>query len=70
MDFKVIFKDAFIEDLEEIVRGISTDNPLAAIALGELLVLCNRYGLPIAARSLGEFQEASEAPAPKAFGAA
>ena len=27
-----------------------------------LLVLCNRYDLPIAARSLGEFQEASEAP--------
>jgi hypothetical protein len=26
------------------------------------LVLCNRYSLPIAARSLGEFQEASEAP--------
>src|SRR5262249_55234790 len=26
------------------------------------LVLCNRYGLAIAARSLGEFQEASEAP--------
>jgi hypothetical protein len=26
------------------------------------LVLCNRYGLPTAARSLGEFQEASEAP--------
>jgi hypothetical protein len=25
-------------------------------------VLCNRYGLPIVARSLGEFQEASEAP--------
>src|SRR5881394_2983852 len=25
------------------------------------LVLCNRYGLPIAARSLGEFQEASKA---------
>ncbi len=25
-------------------------------------MLCNRYGLPIAARSLGEFQEASEAP--------
>src|SRR5436190_14669883 len=25
-------------------------------------VLCNRYGLPIAARSLGEFQEASEVP--------
>jgi hypothetical protein len=28
----------------------------------DFLVLCNRYGLPIAARSLGEFQEASEAP--------
>src|SRR5437868_15230792 len=27
-----------------------------------ILVLCNRYGLPIAARSLDEFQEASEAP--------
>jgi hypothetical protein len=26
------------------------------------LVLYNRYGLPIAARSLGEFQEASDAP--------
>ena len=25
-------------------------------------MLCNRYGLAIAARSLGEFQEASEAP--------
>ena len=25
-------------------------------------MLCNRYGLPIAARSLGEFQEASEEP--------
>src|SRR5947209_19480423 len=31
-------------------------------AAGDLLVLCNRYGLPIAARSVGEFQEASEAP--------
>jgi hypothetical protein len=26
------------------------------------LVLCNRYGLPIAAGNFGEFQEASEAP--------
>src|SRR5438552_4266125 len=31
-------------------------------AAGDILVLCNWYGLPIAARSLGEFQEASEAP--------
>src|SRR5216117_1826804 len=35
----------------------------------ELLVLCNRYGFTIAVRSLGKFQRASEAPAPKAFGA-
>src|SRR5262245_53913644 len=27
-----------------------------------MLVLCNRYGLPMAARTLGEFQGASEAP--------
>jgi len=27
-----------------------------------ILVLCNWYGLPIAATSLGEFQEASEVP--------
>src|SRR6266446_10650510 len=28
----------------------------------ERSVLCNRYGLPIAAKSFGEFQEASDAP--------
>src|SRR5215472_17792246 len=28
------------------------------------LVLCDRYGLAIAARSLGEFQEATKAPVP------
>src|SRR5260370_40833915 len=28
----------------------------------KMLVLCNRYGFTIAARSLGEFQGASEAP--------
>src|SRR6516225_3673920 len=44
--------------------GHKLRNPLAFGhgALNLLLVLCNRYGLPIAARSLGEFQEASEAP--------
>src|SRR5919197_504694 len=35
-------------------------SPLFMKSLNFLLVLCNRYGLPIAARSLGEFQEASE----------
>src|SRR6266550_5078400 len=42
-----------------------SDNPDAQFviaSLGHGLVLCNRYGLPIAARSVGEFQGASEAP--------
>src|SRR5437762_14200853 len=42
-----------------------SDNPDAQFviaSLGHGLVLCNRYGLPMAARSLGEFQGASEAP--------
>ena len=30
MDFKVIFKDSFIEDLEQIVRRIATDDSIAA----------------------------------------
>jgi len=35
---------------------------LAQSSAPSFLVLCNRYGLPIAARSFGEFQEASEVP--------
>ena len=38
MDFKVIFKDSFIEDLERILRTIAVSNPLAARKLGELIV--------------------------------
>ena len=38
MDFKVIFKDAFIEDLERIVRLIAVHNPGAALKLGELII--------------------------------
>jgi plasmid stabilization system protein ParE len=38
MDFKVIFKDSFIEDLERILRTIAVSNPLAALKLGELIL--------------------------------
>jgi toxin ParE1/3/4 len=38
MDFKVIFKDPFLEDLERIVRLIATQNPPAARHFGELVV--------------------------------
>ena len=38
MDFKVIFKDTFLADLERIVRSIAVDNPVAALKLGELIV--------------------------------
>jgi hypothetical protein len=36
-------------------------NKTAVIFWINTLVLCNRYRLPIAARSLGEFQKATEA---------
>jgi plasmid stabilization system protein ParE len=38
MDFKVIFKDTFLADLERIVRLIAVHNPLAAQKLGLLVV--------------------------------
>ena len=38
MDFKVIFRETFIEDLEGIVRSIATHNPEAAHALGEIMI--------------------------------
>jgi toxin ParE1/3/4 len=38
MDFKVIFKDTFLADLERIVRFIAVHNPGAARQLGELIV--------------------------------
>jgi plasmid stabilization system protein ParE len=36
MDFKVIFTDTFVEDLEAIVRFIAASNSSAATDLGEL----------------------------------
>ena len=38
MDFKVIFRDTFIEDLERIVRSIAVHNPAAARKLGEMII--------------------------------
>lgn len=38
MDFKVIFKDTFLADLERIVRMIAVHNPEAARKLGDLIV--------------------------------
>jgi toxin ParE1/3/4 len=38
MDFKVIFKDTFLADLERIVRLIAVHNPDAALKLGDLIV--------------------------------
>jgi plasmid stabilization system protein ParE len=38
MDFKVIFKDTFLADLERIVRLIAVHNPSAAQKLGLLIV--------------------------------
>ncbi len=38
MDFKVIFKDTFLADLERIVRLIAIHNPLAAQKLGLLII--------------------------------
>ena len=38
MDFKVIFKDTFLADLERIVRSIAVDHPAAALKLGDLIV--------------------------------
>jgi toxin ParE1/3/4 len=38
MDFKVVFKDSFLEDLERIVRAVAVDNPGAARKLGEVII--------------------------------
>ena len=38
MDFKVIFKDTFLADLERIVKLIAVHNPLAAQKLGLRIV--------------------------------
>ena len=38
MDFKVIFRDTFLDDLERIVRSIAVHNPPAAYKLGEMII--------------------------------
>ncbi len=38
MDFKVVFKDTFLEDLERVVALIARHNPTAAGRLGELII--------------------------------
>ena len=38
MDFKVIFKDTFLADLEGIVRLIAIHNPAAARKLGAMII--------------------------------
>jgi plasmid stabilization system protein ParE len=38
MDYKVSFKDSFLEDLEPIVRLVAAHNPSAAHKLGEVII--------------------------------
>jgi plasmid stabilization system protein ParE len=38
MDFKVIFRDTFLEDLERLVRSVAFHNPEAAMKLGESII--------------------------------
>ena len=38
MDFEVIFRDTFLEDLERIVRWIAHHNPEAARKLAEMII--------------------------------
>ena len=38
MDFKVVFKDTFLADLERIARLIAVHNPDVALKLGELII--------------------------------
>src|SRR5258706_8117304 len=38
MDFKVIFRDTFVEDLAQTVRSIAVHHPSAARKLGEIIL--------------------------------
>ena len=40
MDFKVVFRDTFLEDLER-VSSIATHNPSAASKMGEFLAVAS-----------------------------
>jgi plasmid stabilization system protein ParE len=43
MDFKVIFSDTFIADLEGIIRSVAIHNPDAARSLGESIVAAGEH---------------------------
>ncbi len=38
MDYRVIFKDTFLTDLERIIRLIAVQNPAGARKLGDLII--------------------------------
>ena len=38
MDFKVVFRDSFLDDLERVVASVAVHNPAAAHKLGELII--------------------------------
>jgi plasmid stabilization system protein ParE len=38
MDYRVIFKETFLADLEEIVRSVAVNNPSAARKLGDMII--------------------------------
>lgn len=38
MDFQVIFKDSFVEDLERLVTSIAVHDPTAAYNLGQTII--------------------------------
>ena len=38
MDFKVVFRDSFLEDLERVIRSVALHNPAAAHKLGGLII--------------------------------
>jgi hypothetical protein len=38
MDFKVIFRETFLKDLERIIRKIAVHNSDAALKLGEIII--------------------------------
>lgn len=38
MDYKVVFKDTFVADLERIVKFIAVHNPSAARKLGDMII--------------------------------
>lgn len=62
MDFKVIFKDTFLDDLERLVRWIAGYNPTAALKLGERIIQDGKTSLsfPNAIPKSGSDQESGD----------